>query len=132
MNSTDDSNVFTLPMPSKGSYLLFFLGTSLVLIAAQLFVYFQLRRLIRKDFPRRAKRVIPLLRWIFLAMNLPLVFLFFRRDIHADIPTLTNILLYPFTVWEFLMLLWAAILIPVVIIRLLKNRLFRNNNLSRT
>jgi hypothetical protein len=119
-------------MPSKGSYLFFFLGTSLVLIAAQIFVYLQLRRLLRKDFPDRAKRMIPIIRWIFIAMNLPLAFLFFRRDIHADIPTLTKIMLYPFTVWEFLMLLWAGILIPVVIIRFLRNRLFRNNDLSST
>jgi hypothetical protein len=109
-------------MPSKGSYLLFFLGTSFVLIAAQTFVYFQLRRFIRHDFPQKAKKVVPLVRWIFIAMNLPLVFLFFRRDIKVDIPTLTNILLYPFTVWEFLILMWTAILIPVVIFRFIRNR----------
>lgn len=56
-------------------------------------------------------------------MNLPLVFLFFRRDIHVDIPTLTNIMLYPFTVWEFLMLMWAFILIPVVLIRFVRKKL---------
>ncbi|MFI5264678.1 MAG: hypothetical protein ACHQM6_09195 [Candidatus Kapaibacterium sp.] len=123
MNSTVVSNVFILRMPSKGSYLLFFLGTSLVLIAAQAFVYFQFRRLIRKDFPQYARRTVPIIRWIFLLMNLPLVFLFFRRDIHADIPTLTNIMLYPFTVWEFLMLMWAGILIPVVILRFIRKRL---------
>ena len=119
-------------MPSKGSYLLFFFGISLVLIGAQIFVYFQLRRLIRRDFPHRARRVVPILRWIFIAMNLPLAFLFFRRNIRADIPTLTNILLYPFTVWEFLMLLWAFILIPVVLTRILRKKLFRNNRIAGT
>ena len=123
MNRIPLSNVFFLIMPSKGSYLLFFIGTSLVLISAQAFVYFQLRRLLRQDFKQRAKRVIPFIRWFFIGMNLPLLFLFFRRDIHADIPTLTNIMLYPFTVWEFLMLMWALILIPVVFIRFIRNRL---------
>ncbi|MDP4219837.1 MAG: hypothetical protein Q8896_05320, partial [Bacteroidota bacterium] len=64
---------FHLAMPSKGSYLLFFLGTSAVLIGAQTFVYFQLRRFIRHDFPRNAKRVIPYIRWFFIAMNLPIL-----------------------------------------------------------
>jgi hypothetical protein len=109
-------------MPSKGSYLVFFIGTSLVLISAQVFVYFQLRRLLRRDFGQRAKPVILFIRWFFIAMNVPLLFLFFRRDIHADIPTLTNIMLYPFTVWEFLMLMWALILIPIVIIRFIRHR----------
>jgi hypothetical protein len=119
-------------MPSKGSYLLFFFGTSLVLVAAQLFVYFQLRRLLRKDFPDRTGRITAIIRWIFISMNLPLLFLFFRKYIHADVSILTNILLYPFTVWEFLMLLWAFILIPVVIVRFLRRRLVRNNKIAAT
>lgn len=114
--------VFHTSMPSKGTYLLFFLGTSLVLIAAQVFVYFQLRRFIRLDFPKISKKAVPIIRWFFIAMNLPLVFLFFRRDIKLDIPTLTNILLYPFTVWEFLILMWTFILIPVVIIRFIRSK----------
>ena len=110
-------------MPSKTSYLFFFLGTSFVLIAAQTFVYLQLRKFIRNDFPLRAKKLVPMIRWFFIVMNLPLVFLFFRRDIKSDIPTLTNILLYPFTVWEFVILLWTFILIPVVIWRFIRKRL---------
>ena len=108
-------------MPSKATYLAFFIGTSLVLILAQVFVYFQLRRILRRDFPDRAQKWVPIIRWIFLAMNIPLVFLFFRHDIKADIPTLTKILLYPFTIWQFLILLWTLILIPVTIIRLIQN-----------
>ncbi len=109
-------------MPSKASYLLFFLATSFVLILAQIFVYFQLRRFIRFHFSQKAKRVIPLIRGFFIIMNLPIVFLFFRRQIKADIPILTNIILYPFTVWEFLILMWTIILIPVVIYRFIRNR----------
>src|ERR1043166_6693280 len=109
-------------MPSKSSYLLFFLATSLVLILAQMFVYFQLRRILRRDFSERAKKAVPIIRWIFIAMNLPLLFLFFRRNITADIPTLTNMMLYPFTIWEFLMLMWAIILLPVTIYRLIASR----------
>jgi hypothetical protein len=90
-----------------------------VLILAQMFVYFQLRRIIRRDFRKIAKKVIPILRWLFIVMNLPLLFLFFRREIKVDISTLTNIILYPFTVWEFLMILWALILLPVTFIRIL-------------
>lgn len=90
---------------------------------AQIFVYFQLRRFVRLHFPDRAKRVVPVIRWFFILMNLPILFLFFRRNIQADIPILTNIILYPFTIWEFLILMWTIILLPVVIFRFIRNRL---------
>ena len=115
-------------MPSKASYLFFFIGTSVVLISAQTFVYFQLRRLIRRDFPRRAKKAVPIIRWIFIAMNLPLLFLFFRRNIQADISLLTNIMLYPFTIWQFLILLWTLVLLPVVIIRFVRRKMHVTSN----
>jgi len=110
-------------MPSKQIYLYFFLGTAFVLVLSELFVYFQLRRVLRRDFPERSKRAVPIIRWIFIAMNIPIAFLFFRRDIKADIPTLTIIMLYPFTIWQFLILLWTIILIPVTVCRLIRNRL---------
>ena len=113
-------------MPSKASYLFFFIGTSVVLISAQAFVFFQLRRLIRRDFPHRAKKAVPVIRWIFIAMNLPILFLFFRRNIQADVSLLTNIMLYPFTIWQFLILLWTLVLLPVVIIRVLRRKKTRN------
>ena len=109
-------------MPSKSTYFFFFIGTTLVLVAAQLFVYFQLRRFIRRDFPLFAKKAIPYIKWFFVAMNLPILFLLIRKDIHIDIPMVTNILLYPFTVWEFLILMWTVILIPVVIIRFIRSK----------
>jgi hypothetical protein len=110
-------------MPSKQVYLYFFLGTTLVLVISELFVYFQLRRILRRDFPERAKKTVPVIRWTFILMNIPVIFLFFRRDIKADVPALTKILLYPFTVWQFLILLWTVILIPVTLIRIVRNKL---------
>lgn len=109
-------------MPSKASYLFFFIGTAIVLISAQTFVFFQLRRLVRRDFPQRAKKAVPLIRWIFIVMNLPLLFLFFRRQIPFDVSLLTNVMLYPFTVWQFLILLWTLVLLPVVIVRLFRQK----------
>ena len=52
-------------------------------------------------------------------MNLPLLFLFFRREFHGELVVLTDVLLYPFSVWEITMLFWAIILIPVTIVRLM-------------
>ncbi len=109
-------------MPSKSTYFIFFIGTSLVLFAAQIFVYFQLRRFLRLDFPKFAAKGLPYIKWFFVAMNFPIPFLLFRRDLHLDIPMVTNILLYPFTIWEFLILMWTVILIPVVIIRFIRSR----------
>jgi len=109
-------------MPSKASYLFFFLATSLVLIGAQVFVYFQLRRILRRDFPVWARKNMTVIRWIFISMNLPLLFLFFLRNLKFDTSLLSQILLYPFTLWQFLILLWTLILIPFALIRKLTGK----------
>jgi len=110
-------------MPSKQIYLYFFLGVVFVFSVAEIFVYFQLRRILRRDFSEKSKKWIPIIRWVFIGMNIPIIFLFFRKDIKADLPVLTTILLYPFTVWQFLIILWAIILIPVTIYRIIHNKI---------
>src|ERR1051325_1923526 len=94
-------------MPSKSAYLIFFISTSLVIILVQVFVYFQFRRILRRDFPEWSKRKLPIIKLFFIAMNLPLLFLSLRTSLKFDTSILTTILLYPFTLWQFLMILWA-------------------------
>ncbi len=100
-------------MPSKESYLIFFLAISALLIAMQVFVYFNLARLIRRDFPLRAAKVLRIVKWGFVVMNLPIIFLFLRRQIHYELALLTKLILFPFTVWQALIIVWTLILIPV-------------------
>lgn len=114
-------------MPSKESYLIFFLVISAILIAMQVFVYFNLARIIRRDFPLRARKVLRITKWGFVAMNLPIAFLFLRRQIHYELALLTKLILFPFTVWQALIIVWTLILIPVAVYHLFV-KLFRNRD----
>ncbi|MEI8135291.1 MAG: hypothetical protein WCH46_09520 [bacterium] len=109
-------------MPSKQIYFYFFLGVVSVFSVAEFFVYYQLRRILRRDFPDWAFRAVPIIKWFFILMNIPIVFLFFRKEIKGDYPLLTTIMLYPFTIWQFLIIFWALILIPFTLLRLIRNR----------
>ena len=92
----------------------------------QYFVFRQLRRYIRTYFPDRATKLMKAAKWVFIIMNIPVVLMYFRREIAAGLPTVTNIVLYPYTVWVFLLIFWTLILIPVVVIRILRSGLSRN------
>ncbi len=105
-------------MPSKESYLIFFLVISAILIAMQVFVYFNLARVIKRDFPLQARNVLRIAKWGFVAMNLPIAFLFLRRQIHYELALLTTLILFPFTVWQALIIVWTLILIPVAVYHL--------------
>ena len=118
-------------MPSKESYLVFFLVTSGLLILLQWFVYRRFSRIIRRDFPDRAEQFLRVTKWVFVVMNIPIAFLFFRRQIHAELPVLTNVLLVPFTIWQGLIIVWTLVLFPLVVFEFTKNRL-RNIRKSRS
>lgn len=89
----------------------------------QYFVFRQLRRLIKRDFPLRAAEWIPRIKWVFIVMNIPVAYLLFRHPLNFDIDIVTQVMLYPYTIWQFLMMMWLVILTPVVIIRMIKNKL---------
>jgi hypothetical protein len=104
-------------MPSKSTYLIAFLVVTTLSFALHFFVFAQLKRLLRKDFGMRAKGWIRAAGVVFIGMDFLFVLLFFRKQIPWDIPGISQILLYPFTVWQFLMLVWGAVLIPQVLAR---------------
>lgn len=118
-------------MPSKESYLVFFLVISGILFLLQWFVYTRLRRIVKRDFPDRADTILRVARWVFVIMNIPVAFLFFRRSLNAELPVLTNIMLVPYTIWQGLMLVWALILIPISVLEAGK-KLLRNLVKHRT
>ena len=45
-------------------------------------------------------------------MDSPFLFLYIRSHIHAELATLTRVLLYPFSIWQAIMLMWAIVLLP--------------------
>ena len=91
----------------------------------QYFVFSQLRRYVRTYFPDKAKRLMLRFGWLFVVMNIPIIFMYFRRQIAADMPTVTNIILYPYTVWVFLLIFWTLVLIPIVVVRVLRTSVFK-------
>lgn len=108
-------------MPSKETYLVAFLATSAILGGIQFFVFAELRRYIRQYFAEKAPKWVPRFRWLFIVMNFPIAFIFFRRQIVGEWAALTNIILYPFTIWVFLMLFWAMILAVSMLVRVLRS-----------
>ncbi|MBS1903649.1 MAG: hypothetical protein JSS75_08105 [Bacteroidetes bacterium] len=118
-------------MPSKESYLAYFLAISAILFLLQWFVYRQLKKVVVRDFPDRSALIVRIARITFFVMNIPVAFLFFRRQINAQLPVLTNILLVPYTIWQGLMIVWTLILVPIVVWELTSKRL-RNLRRRRT
>jgi hypothetical protein len=104
-------------MPSKSTYLIAFLIVTTLSFALHSFVFMQLRRLLRRDFGKRSVRWIRISGAVFIGMDFLFVLLFFRKQIPWDIPGISQILLYPFTLWQFLMLAWGVVLIPQVLAR---------------
>lgn len=110
-------------MPNKETYLITFLVVASLTFGMQYFVFRQLRRLIRRDFPEKVAKWIPRIKWTFVLMNIPVAYLFFRRPLNFDVAVITQVMLYPYTIWQFLMMMWLVILTPVVLVRMVKNKI---------
>src|SRR4051812_47191381 len=100
-------------MPSKASHLIAFLGIALLSAIGHRWVYTHAKTLLYKDFPRHAKVVTRIACVLFVYFDLPFLFLFFSRHITWDASVITRFLIYPFSVWQFLMAIWIVILVPM-------------------
>jgi len=118
-------------MPNKETYFIFFIVISSLLVLMQMFVYFWLRRILRRDFPIRSQKWIPRIKWTFIVMNLPIALIFFWRQIKVEMNTLSKFVFYPFTVWEAIIIVWTVILIPVTLYVILKWVVRNSANLFR-
>jgi hypothetical protein len=109
-------------VPNKETYLITFLVVASLTFGMQYFVFRQLQRLIKKDFPLKITTWIPRIKWTFILMNIPVAYLFFRRPLKIDVAAITQVMLYPYTIWQFLMMMWLVILTPVVLARMIRNK----------
>ena len=100
-------------MPSKGAHLAAFLVVLLISVVGHLFVYRNLRRVLVRDFPRQALDLVQYAKYLFILMDLPFIFVYFRNRIDLELTLASKIILYPFAAWQALMILWVGILIPV-------------------
>src|SRR5437016_3890976 len=104
-------------MPSKAAQLIAFFAVLLVSAALHRYVYANLKRVLLRDYPRWGIRLVRTMMVLFIVMDSPFLFLFLRPRIHADLTMLTRVLLYPFSVWQAIMILWAIILFPMSLVR---------------
>lgn len=111
-------------MPSRAANLIAFLSIVAISVSCQVYIYRQLRTLLRRDFPKQKDRLIFIAKCFFIYFNLPFAYLFFWRHFHFDASLLTQILMYPFVLWQALMIVWSAILIPLGVMR---SKLFRRS-----
>ena len=99
-------------MPSKAAQLIAFFAVLLVSVALHRYVYRNLKRMLLRDYPNRGRRLANASRILFIVMDSPFLFLFVRGHIHAELKTVTRFLLYPFSVWQAVMIMWAIVLVP--------------------
>jgi len=104
-------------MPTKASQHIAFFAVFIISVLLHRFVYLNLKRILLRDYPKAGPRLQRIALWSFVAMDLPFAFIFFRGAITAELTLLTRLILYPFSIWQAIMLLWAVILVPVTLIR---------------
>ena len=104
-------------MPSKSAHLIAFLTIFIVSAVSHRFVYVHARALVRRDFQRRHEAVVRWMAVLFVVMDLPFVYLFFNRWLAPGHDDLTRALLYPFSLWQALMMFWTAILLVRLFVR---------------
>jgi hypothetical protein len=80
--------------------------------------------MVRRDFPKHQKSILKIAKGSFIYFDLPFVYIFFWKHITADVSDVTRFLLYPFAVWQMVMLVWAVILVPMGILRSKPIRVF--------
>ena len=84
------------------------------------YVYANLRRVLRRDYPKLGKRLAKIALGMFIVLDMPFFFIYFRGMSHAALTVLTRMLLYPFLIWQTIMLMWVIILFPITAWRWLR------------
>jgi hypothetical protein len=124
-------------MPSKTSQHIAFYVVLVVSVIFHRYVYANLKRILLRDYPKLGPKLVRIARWVFIAMDTPFFFVYFRNLITFETDFITRLILYPFLVWQTIMLMWTIILVPFSIIRREKmgvayiKRKIRNRKLSK-
>jgi len=81
------------------------------------YVYVNLKRVLLRDYPKLGKKLARIAFWMFVMLDTPFLFIYFRGVIHAEMTVLSRVLLYPFLIWQTIMLMWVLILLPITLWR---------------
>jgi hypothetical protein len=104
-------------MPTKAAHLVAFFTVVLLSTALHRFVYLNLKRVLKRDFPKQAPALTRGARVLFILMDLPFAFIYFQKNIPWEATLLYRVILYPFSIWQAVMIMWSAILVPLSVIR---------------
>ena len=107
-------------MPSKSTYLIAFFSVAVVSGALHYYVYRNYKRVLFRDFSVRGTKLLRWVRVLFFVMEIPFVLMFFRKQITVDVSLATILILFPFTIWQFLMFVWGIVLLPQSLFRILR------------
>jgi len=99
-------------MPSKSAQHIAFFAVLLLSAGLHWYVYANLKRVLLRDYPKLGRRLAQCALALFIVMDLPFVFLYLRGSVHGELTSLTRLLIYPFSVWQTIMLMWALVLMP--------------------
>jgi hypothetical protein len=102
------------------TYLIAFLSVAVVSGALHYYVYRNYKRVLLRDFPVRGPKLLRWVRVLFFVMEIPFVLMFFRKQIPGDVSLATILILFPFTIWQFLMFVWGMVLLPQTLFRILR------------
>lgn len=116
-------------MPSRAAQIIAFVSVFAISALLHRFVYLNLKRVILRDYPMSGPTLAKWTRILFLVMDSPFLFLYFRSGMAESFARVTTGILYPFAVWQAIMLMWAVILVPFTLWRRTKSsRLFRRSS----
>ena len=103
-----------LSMPSKVAQIIAFLAVLGISASLHRFVYANLKRILLRDYPKAGPRLVRIARVLFIVMDSPFVYLYFRSGMSPAVMDATTWLIYPFAIWQAIMLMWSVILVPFV------------------
>lgn len=81
------------------------------------YVYANLKRVLLRDYPKLGRKLARIALWMFILLDTPFLFIYFRGLFHAEMTILSRVLLYPFLIWQTIMLMWVLILLPITLWR---------------
>jgi hypothetical protein len=104
-------------MPSRAWQIVAFLSVLSISVLLHRFVFLNLKRVLLRDYPKQGPRIAKWLKILFVALDAPFLFLYFRSGMPEIVVRFTTGVLYPFAVWQAVMLMWSAVLVPFVLWR---------------
>jgi hypothetical protein len=107
-------------LPSKTSQHIAFFIVLAISVGMHWYIYTNLRRVLLRDYPKIGKLLAKIALGMFIALDLPFLFIYFRGMSHAALTEVTRMLIYPFLIWQTIMLMWVIILFPQTIWRWLR------------